>query len=251
MPDGERSSSGWRGARAWRGATVLLAAQLGGGTPAYGQPVTTIVASSASAPRAASGIAVQVSTTAPITVGSTDLVLTFDPTVVQATSVASSTLDGFTSNVNNAAGQVRTASASGSGDGLAAGDVLFTVLFSVVATAPLGPSPLGIVDGDGVAPDDLGGVPPPIPPPAILYTSVSGTFTVTACSATCGDVDGDGAVRMVDALSIAQLLVGLRPTLLCPLRADVNQSGVPDLVDALFIAQRSLGLRPSLSCSPM
>ena len=38
----------------------------------------------------------------------------------------------------------------------------------------------------------------------------------------CGDVNGDGAVDIVDALFVAQTTVGLRGDLDCPAEADVN-----------------------------
>jgi hypothetical protein len=156
----------------------LLAALLCVAVPAQGQTTTTIAVSNAAGAPGATGIAVQVTTTNPITVGSTDLVLTFDPVVLQATSVSSGTLSGFDSGIDNTMGEVHTASASGSGNSLPAGGVLFTVVFSVNPTAPVGPSPLGIVDADGM--NDLGGVPPPIPPAPIPYTPMPGTFTVLA-----------------------------------------------------------------------
>ena len=80
------------------------------------------------------------------------------------------------SNIDNPARQVRTASAAGSaGDVVAAGDPLIT--FSITAN-DAGVYTLFITGGDGVAPADLAGPVPPIPPVSIAYTPVSGTLQV-------------------------------------------------------------------------
>jgi hypothetical protein len=63
----------------------------------------------------------------------------------------------------------------------------------------------------------------------------------------CGDTNGDGVVNIGDALLIAQLSVGLRDEVPCPLRADLNSSGGgSDMVDAMYIGQFTVGARPLL-----
>ncbi len=76
--------------------------------------------------------------------------------------------------------------------------------------------------------------------------TVNGTATVyvTAEAAGKGDVSGDGAVDIVDALFIAQQTVGLRSfTTAQEAAGEVNGDGAVDIVDALFIAQATVGLR--------
>jgi enterochelin esterase-like enzyme len=63
-----------------------------------------------------------------------------------------------------------------------------------------------------------------------------------------GDVNGSGAIDIVDALLIAQAYVGLSPSNYNPACADVNCSGSVDIVDALLIAQRYVGLISSFPC---
>ncbi|MBN1697730.1 MAG: discoidin domain-containing protein [Spirochaetales bacterium] len=57
-----------------------------------------------------------------------------------------------------------------------------------------------------------------------------------------GDVNGDNAVNIVDALLVAQYYVGLNPSGFDQNRADANCSGTIDIVDALVIAQYYVGL---------
>jgi hypothetical protein len=63
-----------------------------------------------------------------------------------------------------------------------------------------------------------------------------------------GDVNGSGAVDIVDALVIAQAYVGLGPSNYNDLCADVNCSGSADIVDALLVAQMYVGLISSFPC---
>jgi mannan endo-1,4-beta-mannosidase len=63
-----------------------------------------------------------------------------------------------------------------------------------------------------------------------------------------GDVNGSGAVDIVDALLIAQYYVGLNPSNFNSNCADVNCSGGIDVVDALLIAQKYVGLIANFPC---
>jgi hypothetical protein len=57
-----------------------------------------------------------------------------------------------------------------------------------------------------------------------------------------GDVNGDGAIDIVDALLIAQYYVGLDPVTFIPGNADTNCDGTIDILDALLVAQFYVGL---------
>jgi len=65
---------------------------------------------------------------------------------------------------------------------------------------------------------------------------------------TCGDVDGNGTVTIVDALKVAQAYVGLNPTNYNAAVADVDNNGGVDIIDALKIAQYYVGLITALNC---
>jgi hypothetical protein len=65
---------------------------------------------------------------------------------------------------------------------------------------------------------------------------------VAAQSAILGDVNGSGAVDIVDALLVAQYYVGLSVANFDVSVADVNASSAVDIVDALLIAQYYVGL---------
>jgi len=75
---------------------------------------------------------------------------------------------------------------------------------------------------------------------------VGTTLTITS-GGMMGDVNGSGAVDIVDALQIAQYYVGLSVTINTAV-ADVNCDGSVDIVDALRIAQYYVGLVASLTC---
>ena len=64
--------------------------------------------------------------------------------------------------------------------------------------------------------------------------------------ATLGDVNCDGAVTIVDAQLIAQLIVGRVGELPCPHRADVDEDGGVFITDAQLIAQLVSGRIQSL-----
>jgi rhamnogalacturonan endolyase len=59
---------------------------------------------------------------------------------------------------------------------------------------------------------------------------------------TKGDVNGDGAINIVDALLAAQYYVGLSPAQFDFTAADTNCDNAVNIVDALLIAQYSVGL---------
>jgi endo-1,4-beta-xylanase len=63
-----------------------------------------------------------------------------------------------------------------------------------------------------------------------------------------GDVNGNGAVDIVDSLLIAQYYVGLNPSGFNSGAADVNCNGSIDIVDSLLIAQLYVGLISNFPC---
>ena len=63
-----------------------------------------------------------------------------------------------------------------------------------------------------------------------------------------GDVNGDEAVDIVDALLIAQYYVGLNPQGFININADTNCDSSIDIVDALLIAQLYVGLISGFQC---
>ena len=92
-----------------------------------------------------------------------------------------------------------------------------------------------------------------IPPPevadcltnAIEVTPVPGNITIGIC----GDVNGDGRASMVDAMLIAQCVVGLiECSTLDQWAGDVNCDGKLGMVDAMHVAQTVVGLVPGLNC---
>jgi len=132
-------------------------------------------------------VVIGVTTDKAITVGSTDVVLVFDPAVLQATAVSSSSLSGFEYTIANVTGQVRTRSAANAGNRLVVGAQLFAVTFTIKAGAAPGPSALTISDSTGPPLDGLRGVSPPVPVPSIPYTVEAGQVLVIDYPA--GDVE--------------------------------------------------------------
>jgi endoglucanase len=95
------------------------------------------------------------------------------------------------------------------------------------------------------------------PAPTVVTTpepTVAGTVVPTAIPTSTpqagltGDVNGSGAVDIVDALLVAQYYVGLSVPNFNASVADTNCSGSIDIVDALRIAQYYVGLLASLGC---
>jgi hypothetical protein len=126
----------------------------------------------------------------PLAVGSTDITLNWDVAGIEATGATSTVLSGFTPNVDNPSRQVSTASATVGTDSIPAGTPLMTISM-VAAPGDEGSYSLFITDGDGVAPDDLAGPVPPIPPASIPYASVALALEVvpepsTALLVACG-----------------------------------------------------------------
>jgi hypothetical protein len=83
------------------------------------------------------------------------------------------------------------------------------------------------------------------PGPTAVPTATPATTPQTG---TKGDVNGSGAVDIVDALLVAQYYVGLTPSSFNATLADVNCSGGVDIVDALLIAQYYVGLTTAFPC---
>ena len=79
----------------------------------------------------------------------------------------------------------------------------------------------------------------------IPATTEDGTITVGVQ----GDANGDGKTSMVDAMLIAQVVVGLRPPAdIDPVMSDVNCSGTVTMVDAMLVAQYVVGLIGEFPC---
>jgi serpin B len=77
----------------------------------------------------------------------------------------------------------------------------------------------------------------------IIFFLIMQSFSLHAQAAvTCGDVNNDGVIGIIDALLTAQYYVGLIQTFAYPEAADVDGDGDIDIVDALLIAQYYVGL---------
>ncbi|MBN1697239.1 MAG: family 43 glycosylhydrolase [Spirochaetales bacterium] len=68
------------------------------------------------------------------------------------------------------------------------------------------------------------------------------------CAATCGDVNANGNIDIVDALLIARYYVGLNPENFDATAADVNADSGINITDALLVARFYVGLISALSC---
>lgn len=104
---------------------------------------------------------------------------------------------------------------------------------------------LGTVDtGTNVTAYYSGTVPTPVPTgtPTTIPTATPTPVSTPDPGGVLGDVNGDEAVDIVDALLAAQYYVGLDPANFDPSLADVNCDGAIDIVDALLIAQYYVGL---------
>lgn len=175
-----------------------ISAGVGGCTP-----VTTLTVHSGVLPYAATA-AVNVTTSAALAVGSSDLVMNFDPAVMQAVDCSSNKLSSFVYSIDNAQGTIATASATSSTDQLSAADELFSCTFQNVGLSPAATTTITLSDGDGDACNDLAGPVPPIPPQSLPYDQVQGVIQ----GGELGDVDCDGVLSPIDASVILGLFVG-------------------------------------------
>jgi hypothetical protein len=125
-------------------------------------------------------VMVEVRTRQEVALGSTDLVLRYDRRVLEALWAESTTLSGFTFGIDSTRGLVRTASATGEVDLVAAGAPLFRVAFRVVGQGRR-VSSLRLRDGDGIGRPDLAG--PALKgraPRSIPFVAHSGRFRLQA-----------------------------------------------------------------------
>jgi CSLREA domain-containing protein len=101
---------------------------------------------------------------------------------------------------------------------------------------------------DGVSRCDIGAY--ELNPSETTTTTTSTSTSTTTIAVRCGDVNGDGAVNIGDALIVAQYDVGLRTCGQSPFghpeRCDVNRDGGCNIGDALRMAQCDVGL---VSCN--
>lgn len=98
-------------------------------------------------------------------------------------------------------------------------------------------------NGTLVAGQSPGGDDPTSTPTATPDSTPSPT---PECPHVNGDVNGDGAIDIVDALLVAQYYVGLDPANFESCAADTTNDGTIDIIDALRIAQCYVGL---VSCN--
>jgi hypothetical protein len=188
------------------GSVVALVSFSGEGN-AFCSPiiqVTTLSVSSGVIPFSGSW-SVEVTNGNALTLGSTNVVMEFDPSVLQALGASSATLSNFIFNTDNVAGTVATASAAFPGDELGAGDEFFTVEFETTALPGTSTSiTVSDPDVDECGYYYLAGPVPPIPPVALRYSVTPGLETVGVL----GDVDCDGNLTPIDASVVLGLFVG-------------------------------------------
>lgn len=162
---------------AWRMLVAVSVAAAGLGTAASALTLSVVGPTVVDVSGGATMFQVDIVADEGLAVGSTDINLNWDATGIEATAASTTALSGFTSNIDNPARQVRTASASAGMDSVPLGTPLMSITL-VARPGDEGLYDLFITDGDGTAPDDLAGPVPPIPPVAIPYTSVGLTVQV-------------------------------------------------------------------------
>jgi len=139
---------------------------------------------------------------------------------------------------------------------------LNTAIPAWAAGLSTGQSPITVVDQfsgyntdtdtyDGCHPNDSGNAKIAANWFPALAAYLDGTATTTTSSTgggTRGDVNGSGAIDVIDALLIAQYYVGLNPANFNAGLADMDCSGSIDIIDALLIAQYYVGLISNFPC---
>jgi hypothetical protein len=118
----------------------------------------------------------------------------------------------------------------------------------LVFTAGLTPAPTAVPTAIPTTPPTAVPTVPPTTGPTSVPTSPPTPGPTNTPTGLLGDVNGSGAVDIVDALVTAQYYVGLNPPNFNPAVADVNCSQAIDIVDALVIAQYYVGLIAQFPC---
>ncbi|MEA1864661.1 MAG: dockerin type I domain-containing protein [Euryarchaeota archaeon] len=166
-----------------------------------------------------------------VNVGACDIILTYDPMVVNVTNVTSGDFGDTVVNLEHACeGSVRIGTYQTNNPGLS-GDIVFAsvTLEDVRSAGGTSPLNLGVVTFKDATPEGN-----PMP-----YITRNGTYT----AAMNGDVDGDGIVDMHDAMYLAKHVLGITGfTEITVELADVDGDGRVDMHDAMYLAKYVVGI---------
>jgi len=164
-------------------------------------------------------------------IGSCDLTLFFDPSVVRVSNVSGGDFDFIFSNLENTtAGSIRIAAfqgpSAGLNDNVVVANVTFMVVGSVGSSTPLTLDVTTLKDASPAC--------NPIP-----YTIENGKFTVFLN----GDVNGDGVVDIADCMYLAKHILGVTGfEHIIEDAAEVNGDGVVDIADCMYLAKHIIGI---------
>ena len=187
------------------------------------------------------GVPINVSGTSNI--GAIDISLTYDPSVITATGVANGTLISATDLIAIYTGtsgivNVSVASTSGINETGSIAVIQFSVVGSGGATGPLTLSSVVaydldrpiIVDGNVTGYEEL-----PV-------TSTNGTFMATGEGGMAGDVNGNTAVTLADAIYLAKHVAGMSGYETLSANGDINGNSAVTLADAIYLAKHVAGM---------
>ena len=166
-----------------------------------------------------------------VNVGSLDLTLFFDPSVVRVSNISGGDFDFISSNLENTtAGSIRIAAfqgpSAGLNDNVVVANVTFMVVGSVGSSTPLTLDVTTLKDASPAC--------NPIP-----YTIENGKFTVFLN----GDVNGDGVVDIADCMYLAKHILGVTGfEHIIEDAAEVNGDGVVDIADCMYLAKHIIGI---------
>ncbi|CAD6490372.1 MAG: hypothetical protein KFBDDELM_00256 [Candidatus Argoarchaeum ethanivorans] len=200
-------------------------------TVTYNPPTDTAIISIADAIASPSD-----TTTTQITIndmtnfGAATVTLSYDSSVVQINSVTAGDVGTPTANIDNTAGTTTitayVSTVTGPDSPVTFANIELLAVGNDGATSPLTLEVTTLADADGTP---------------VTATAESGVFTVSGLR---GDANDDGVVNVVDAMFVAQYVVGNRDASdLNMANADANLGGTVDVVDAMFIAQYVVGSR--------
>lgn len=162
--------------------------------------------------------------------GAATVTLSYDPTVVQIGNVTAGDVGTPTPSIDNTAGTATitayVSTAIGPDSPITFANVELLAVGNDGESSPLTLEVTTLADVDGT----------PVP-----ATTESGVFTISGLR---GDANDDGMINVVDAMFVAQYVVGNRDASdLNMANADANLGGTVDVVDAMFIAQYVVGSR--------
>jgi len=178
---------------------------------------------------AAGTVTIPITISDAVDVGSCDITLSFDPTVVRVVEVSDGAMDCTYSNTEHLdEGWIRIGAVQGDNPGMTGEYTLLNITLEPVGTGDSCALDLSVTTFKDATPDCT----------PMSYEISSGVYTTPSD----GDANSDGDVDLADASYIANHVLGIAGyEYINADAADVNGDGVVDMSDAMYVSKHVLG----------